>query len=164
MAIIDKKGNVFGVINLFDLFFIIMLMASAFFAVRWIAVAEDPSWIRVKLFQTRCIVTCSVPPYVADLIKEGDELLNSEGAVVGRIDKVLGISPAAVKTYSSKDGEKIYFDSESVTAKLVLDLQSYEKGGEVYSSIAAVPIKVGGGIFVNTNKYSTQTAITKVLK
>lgn len=55
MKFIDKKGKLFGVINVFDLFVLLMLALSIFFTYKWVRMAEDPSWAKVKLF-TRVVL------------------------------------------------------------------------------------------------------------
>lgn len=163
MEIVDKRGRLFGLINVFDLIILFMLGLSAFFVYKWVHMAEDPSWVNVKLYHTHCIAESGFPAYMIDLVKEGDEMVNEDGVVVVRIEKVLSNEPASVATYFSKDGEKLFFSSETRNVTMLLKLQSYEKKGEVYACVSGIPIKVGASFQVTTKKYSNPFIIRKIL-
>ncbi|MBU0604874.1 MAG: DUF4330 domain-containing protein [Candidatus Omnitrophica bacterium] len=172
MKFIDKKGKLFGMINVFDLFVILMLVLSIFFVYKWIRMAEDPSWVNVKILHTRCIAVAELPPYLADLVKEGDEAYNDDGLVVARVEKVSikkeERRPGAV-VYTSKNGEKLFFSSDaSVTAIIMsiqVDLLSYERKGDVYAVLAGsgTPIRVGTTVGLKTKKYLLQFSVRKII-
>ena len=111
MKLLDEKGRLFGIINVFDLLVLCIIVSLAFFAIKWVRTAEDPSWTRVKTFYTRCyIITNSIKPYVAELVEEGDEMLNEDGLVVARIKRILSdelTNPPESHVYLSKDGDRI---------------------------------------------------------
>lgn len=164
MRLIDDKGRLFGIINVFDLLVLAIIVIAAFFTIKWIHMGEDPSWVRVKMVHTLCVGECVVPDYMVEVVKEGDEMLNEEGLVVVRIEKILKSEPANVVVYSSKDGEKIFFDSKSRRLTVIADILSYERQGVIYSCTADTPLKIGGAFSIHTRKYSIQITVRKILE
>ncbi|MFH1996019.1 MAG: DUF4330 domain-containing protein [Candidatus Omnitrophota bacterium] len=143
MKLIDAKGKLFGVVNIFDALVLAMLIVAALLCFQWFRMGEDPSWVRVTTFFTRCKAEVSVPNYLADTIKEGDEMRNREGLVVARIETILKNDPADAVTYRSKDGEKLFFDTEKRKLTVLLDILSFERLGQAYSVSVDAPIRVG---------------------
>lgn len=166
MKILDDKGRLFGVINVFDLLVLCIIVSLVFFSIKWIQTAEDPSWTRVKTLYTRCVGIASLPSYMVELVKEGDEMLNEDGLVVARIERILNNEPSNVVVYSSKDGEKLFFKDFEKSRKLTLlvDILSYERQGKLYSCIGDILLKVGYSIRMETKEYSSQINIRKILR
>ncbi|MFH1190112.1 MAG: DUF4330 family protein [Candidatus Omnitrophota bacterium] len=165
MKFIDRKGKLLGIINVFDLFVLLILTLSIFFAYKWVRMAEDPSWVNVTLSHMRCIAVTGAPPYIADLVKEGDEAYNDDGLVVAKVEKVLSNEPSSVTVYSSKDGEKLFFESDTRNVTVQLELLSYEKKGDIYAvaSGPGVSIRPGLGIALKTKKYANPFIVRKIL-
>jgi len=162
---IDKRGRIFGIINIFDLLVIFVLISTALLAVKWTQMAKDPSWVSVDTFYINCVVTTSMPEYMVDFVKEGDEMSNEDGMVVMRIEKVLSneLLPRAV--FCSKGGEKIYFYTDQTRIlTLKMKISAYEKKGEIYSCLSAMTIKIGDVFNFTTKKYSTMITIKKILE
>ncbi|GEM_PF-2246646 len=163
IRVIDSKGRLFGAINIIDLIVVMVLVFSAFLAFKWSKVAEDPSWVKVEIFHTRCVAMMQLTPYVADIVKEGDEAVDSDGLVVARIEKLLSNKPSSTLVYTSRDGEKMVFNSESREVRVILDLLSYKKRGEVFASMTGLPIRTGSGLMISTNKYFVQINILEII-
>ena len=165
MKLVDEKGRLFGVINVFDLLVLCIIVSLAFFAIKWVRTAEDPSWTRVKTLQVRCIGISIIANYKVELVTEGSEMLNEDGLVVARIEKILNNEPANLVVYSSKDGEKLFFKDSKENRKLTIlvDILSYERRGEIYSCMTDLPIKVGQDFIMNTKKYSINIDLRKIL-
>lgn len=163
MRLIDKKGRLFGVINIFDAFVLAILISSALFAFKWMRSAEDPSWAKVDLSHTYCIGTMQMPSYVADLVKDGDEAINEDGAIVAKIEKVLDNKPTAVAIYTSNNGDKMYFDSENRDVTVEVKLVSYKRKGGIYACASNLPITIGTNLNLVTKKYSNPLVIRKIL-
>ena len=172
MKFIDKKGKLFGVINVFDLFVLLMLALSIFFVYKWVRIAEDPSWVKVKYSRTRCIAIAEPHPYIVDLVKEGDESYNDDGLVVARIEKVLiekKVWQPTMTVYTAKEGEKLFFSSDkssvSMTMTVQLDLLSFERKGYLYAVAAdgSTPIQAGLNFRMKTKKYSLHLVVREVL-
>ncbi len=164
MRLIDGKGRLFGIINIIDLVVLCLFAAAMVLAFKWVTMAEDPSWVNVKLLHTRCIAVTNIPVYMADLMQEGDEAVNDDGLVVAKIIKVISNESTPVIIYQSKDGEKMFFDPKARNITVELDLLSYHKKGDIYACISVVPIQVGANISMTVKKYSGQFSIHKVLK
>jgi hypothetical protein len=173
MKIIDEKGKLFGVINVFDLFVLVLIVATAFFAIKWARIADDPSWMKVKMMHVNCIGIVEipderapyegVPKYIADIIKEGDTSFNTEGVPVGVIEKVISNEPVKGPVYYSKDGEKLFFNNDSREVTVRLKLLAYEKKGDIYPCITKVPLRIGDGITMKTKKYYLLVSVRKIL-
>jgi len=163
MKWIDSKGKLFGIINVFDLFVLIVLVIAIVFSVRWIQMADDPTWVKVEVLNTRCFGVMQVPTYVAALIKDGDEILSTEGEVVGRIEKVLDNQPSSKIVYHSKEGDELVFDSEARNVSVNLVLSSYAKKGQVFIALTNDPLKVGSQLAIQTKNYCGPVFIHKVL-
>lgn len=172
MRLIDNKGRLFGKINIFDLFVLCLFAATIVLAFKWVIMAEDPSWVDVKILHTRCIAVAVpyAPSYIVDLIKEGDEAYNDDGLVVGKVEKVLiekEVFQPTMTVYTSKEGEKLFFSSDKSIAKetvtVQLDLLSYEKKGDIYAVVSGAPIRIGLSVVIKTKKYSLTFIIHKIL-
>lgn len=163
MEFIDKKGRFLGLVNVFDLAVISLLAVSAVFAFKWAHMADDPSFVNVKTSYTFCEAESLFPAFMADAVKAGDEMRNEDGAVVARVEKVLSNGPASTIVYSSKEGEKLFFNSEKNSITVRLKLQSYEKKGDMYSGISGTPIRPGSGFLITTKNYSNQFTVRKIL-
>jgi hypothetical protein len=164
MKIIDGEGRVFGKINVIDLSVILIIAACAFFSARWIMVAEDPSWVRVELSNIRCIVGLTTQKYLVNNIRKGDDILDSEGKSAGKIGKILENKPCAVKVYSSKDGEKIFFDMDNmVEVEFEVELTCYRRNRVLYASVDSMPLKIGRTLYINTENITCRTIILKIL-
>jgi hypothetical protein len=175
MKFIDDKGRLFGVVNIFDMLVLFIILASALLAVKWARVAEDPSWMKVKICRARCIGLIQLPAYVAELVKEGDEIRDPDGLVQAKISRIISadydITGSTKITYASKDGEKIFLETENndkyssniKSITVLVDLAAYERKGDVYLSSTNVPFRVGDSISFMTKKYATQISVRKIL-
>lgn len=174
MQFIDERGRLFGRVNIFDLVVILMLAAAAVFAFKWIKTAEDPSWVKVKMMNITCVgslempnrnaLSKGIPSYMADLVNAGDEAFDQEGVVVGRVGKVLSNEPVKGPVYSSKDGDKIFFDPDARELRVEISILTFERKGEVYAAATNLPLRVGSNILLNTKKYSVVVNIQDILK
>ena len=166
MKIVDEKGKLFGIINIFDLLVLCILVSCVFFAFQWFRIGEDPSWVRVKIIRTRCIGSTINPDYVTEIIKEGDTMLDGEGLVLARIEKVLDNQPREQFVYYSKDGEKLILhrhDKKDRALKLVVSILSYRRQDKLYSCITNSPIKVGESFPMDNKNYSIMINIRKIV-
>jgi Domain of unknown function (DUF4330) len=166
MKLLDEKGRLFGMINVIDLFVLMVIIYSAVFAVRWIIIAEDPSWTQVTILKAHCVAATEVPDYIADIVKVGDGITDVRGKVVGRIEKFESVgryTPPAV--YYSKNGARVVLHSRSNQRSLMvyIALLVYEKGGQLYSLIDNNPIRIGSSIFISTKNYSSNGVVRKIL-
>lgn len=172
MKFIDKKGKLFGVINVFDLFILLMLALSIFFTYKWVRMAEDPSWAKVKYSRTRCIAIAEPLPYIVDLVKEGDETYNDDGLVVARVEKVSiekEVRRPTMTVYTSKEGEKLFFSSDRSSVAVIMTVQlnllSYKRKGYLYAVVADAntPIQAGLNVTIKTKKYTILFVVREVL-
>lgn len=164
MRVIDNKGRLFGVINIFDLFVLSIIIFIAFFAIKWTRIADDPAWMKVRLSHTRCVGLMQLPSYVAELVRKDDEARDSEGIVMARIEKIVSNEVTPVATYVSGRGEKAFVNNASIRdITVIVDLATYERKSDVYSLITNLPLKVGNDISFNAKNYFSQISIRKIL-
>ncbi|MFC1577297.1 DUF4330 domain-containing protein [Candidatus Omnitrophota bacterium] len=163
MRIVDEKGKLFGIINCFDLLVLLVIASFAFFAFRWFQMGEDPTWVRVKTLRMRYVAETVVPDYLAKVVKAGDSMDDSKGLVLARIEKISKNEPADVITYSSEDGDKLFFDKTRRRLLMVVDILSYKRLGEIYSCSVDTPLKVGGVYMLHTKDYTLELTMREVL-
>jgi len=163
MRILDDDGKLFGIINLFDLIALLIIAGSAFFAYKWATVSEDPSWAKVDYRDRYCIASIDVAEFMVEAIKEGDEMLNLEGKVVGHIEKILEVQESRGTVLTSKTGEKISFSSESKRIIAMLKVLTYTLRGETYLYSTSNLLKIGSALEVSTKKYTLNGVIQKII-
>ena len=163
MKILDRDGRLFGLINIFDLIVLLMLVTSGIFGFMWFTVAEDPSWVRIEHFYTRCLVQFYVQSYIVEYVKEGDKMVNSEGVVELSLLKIIKTEPSSTVVYASKEGEKLFFTSDTTKFTAEMDLLSYRKKGELLFAVSGNPLKCGSAFAITTDKYKTSIEIVKIL-
>lgn len=163
MKIIDKRWKVFGIINIFDLFVICMIVSLSLVYFKWTTTAEDPSFIKSETIRVRCKGIANVSGHVVDLIKEGDTMLGENGDVICRIYKVIEVKPMSQVIYKSKDGEKIFSNSDFMKVTMILDLEAYKRLNEMYFENLGCPVVGGGVVTIRTKKYTTPVTITEFL-
>ena len=165
MKLLDEKGRLFGKINVIDLFVLIVIIYAAIFAARWIKIAEDPSWAQVTISRAHCTAVTEVPNYIANIAKVGDEIIDVRGKVVGYIEKIepfSGRTPPAI--YYSKNGERIalYKHNNQRSLLVHIALDTYEKGGQLYSAIDNNPMMIGSAMLISTKHYSSNGLVLKI--
>lgn len=164
MKVIDAKGRLFGVINIIDLAVLGMIAGAGAMAYTWTTMADDPSWVKVKPQHVQCIgVFTDMPPYVAALVRPGDESRNEDGIVVARIEKVLGDAPVSSVVYEAKDGSKVTLETRTREVTVLADITAYEKNRCLYAAVTAAPLKVGSSIPVTARDYANPLNIRKIL-
>lgn len=164
MSIIDNKGRLFGIINLFDLVVILVLLTGVVMSLRWINASEDPSWVQVKTFKVRCMGIAQMPVFTAELVREGDRAYNYEKMPTGTIEKILSVKPSPVLTYVSDEGEKVFYDNRVKELTILAELDAYEKKGDIYLAATNGPLRVGDAVTLTTDKYALQLSVRKILK
>jgi hypothetical protein len=166
MKMIDEKGRLFGAINLFDLVILCMIGFLGFFAFKWISAAEDPSWTRLENVHVKAECVTLVPDYVAKLMKEGDEMVNAEGLVIARIEKIIKVEPmqlklsVAVPASTTEEGQ-LFFDKENKKITLSLDMLAYRRSGGYKLYAANNPCLAGIGFTFVTQQYGAIMVISK---
>jgi hypothetical protein len=165
MKIVDDKGKIFGIINVFDLFVLCAMGFAAFFIFKWTVSAEDPSWVKVQTVRVKCEAIATMPSYIADLVKEGDTMRDDDGVVVARIEKILKVEPmkARISVYSAGEEENVVLDTESKKMTLLLDLLACKKKNSLHSYAAGNLLNPGFAFTFNTKGYSTVITYKKVL-
>jgi len=178
MSLIDNKGRLFGVVNIFDLFVLCVLSSMIFFAFKWARIADDPEWMKIKLFSTRCVGIVRLPAYIAKLVKEGDEGKWSDGVVAARIVKIISYEKEEsayieVPVFFSKTGEKLVmetikkendkYEDEVITLVLLVDVTCYNKKGVVYCYTTSEPLRIGTNVTSSTEDYNFTVNIRKIL-
>ena len=121
MKVIDSKGKLFGIINVFDLFVISVIVFTAFFILKWAMIADDPAWMKVKISHANCVGVMQMPSYIAELVKEGDETCDSGGIVMARIAKIISNDATPVITYVSKENDKVFFNNNEREITVIVD-------------------------------------------
>lgn len=161
--LLDAKGRLFGFINIIDLAVILLCVFFAVVAVRWAHVAEDPTPAKINMRYVPCVAFMAVPSYLAEQIKVGDEGLNNDGVVIARLDKIVSNNPYSVDVYSAKDGEKLYFNSDTREVIVRMSVLVYERKGDLFSCFTNALLRIGEGYTFTTKKYVTNVTIRKVL-
>lgn len=165
MALIDDKGRLFGLINIFDLFVIGIIALVAAFSFQWAKLAEDPSWVKVETMRVKCEGVAVVPSYVFDLMKDGDSMVNEEGINIAEIKKVVKAEPMQVKlvTYSNSDEGELLVDKDNKKVTLILEMAAFKKNTIPYLYASNGPFNVGYGFLMNTRDYVARVNIVKIL-
>ncbi len=106
MRFIDDKGKIFGLINIFDLLFIILIFAviipGAAFQYRHFKdqkVEEEQKYRHIyKYVKAKAYLM----PEVADRIKKGDRLLDEDGNVLLEVDNMIANKPVFLGAVAEK--------------------------------------------------------------
>lgn len=162
MRLVDEKWRLFGIINIFDLFVLCVITFLIFFSFKWATIAEDPSFIKSETVHIKCKGIATLPDYTADLVKEGDTMLDANGNVICKIEKVLSVIPVTQMTYQSKDGEKIAFFSDQVKTTILFDLTVYKRDNEIYFENLGCNVTAIRQITMKSKNYTITVSITEM--
>lgn len=156
MKIIDKKGNLFGKINLFDLFVLLLVFVIAIFGFNRINNNSTFSSVETKDITFELFIH-NVRNVTTNTIKIGDEIKHFEtNQIMGEIieKKVM----PATKHVETEDGK-------IVTAEMPdrYDMLLTVKGEGIINNVeiilGAKTIRVGSQIKVRTPKYEVETTV-----
>lgn len=166
MKIIDDKGRLFGVINIFDAGFLFAALIAILLTIKWITTAEDPSWVKLEQRHVKFKCDITISKSLIELVNEGDVLLDDDGKPIGRIDKIISIEPVQTASYISKDGEKIFItDSGNVVLNVIADMMVYEKNKKLYPYNDNISHITGGSnIAVKTDRCTLSLKIIETLE
>ena len=163
MKIVDKRLKLFGIINIFDLFVLCAIGFLTLFCIKWTMIAEDPSFIKSETVHVKCKGITTVPGYMSDLIREGDTMLNGNGNVICRIEKVLSVVPATQVVYQSKDGEKIFSVSDQVSIAILFDLAVYKRKDGIYFENLGSSLTDIRQVTMKSKDYTITIAIMEII-
>lgn len=171
MRLVDEKWRLFGIVNIFDLLVLCAITSLIFLTFKWATIAEDPSFIKSETVHMKCkgfatvpdcISSLAVPDYIASLIKEGDVMLDENGNVICKIEKVLSVVPGAQMVYQSKDGEKIFSNSDRVKMALQFDLTAYKRKDGIFFENLGCNVTNIRQITMKSKKYTVILVITEM--
>lgn len=163
MRLVNEKWKLFGVINIFDLFVLCVITFLIFFSFKWAMIAEDPSFIKSETIHLKCKGVTTVPDYMSNLVKEGDTMLDPNGNVICKIEKILSVVPAVQIIYQSKDGEKIFLGSDQVKIALLFDLTAYKRQDGIFFENLGCNVTNIRQIIMKSKNYAITVVITEIL-
>lgn len=162
MKLVDEKWRLFGIINIFDLFVLCVMAFLIFFSFKWATIAEDPSFIKSETIHVKCKGVTTVPEYMTNLIKEGDTMLDANGNVICKIEKIFSIAPTGQMIYQSKDGEKIFSIPDQVKIAFLFDLTVYKREDGIFFENLGCNVTNIRQITMKSKNYTIIVSITEI--
>ncbi|MBN6186615.1 DUF4330 family protein [Aneurinibacillus sp. BA2021] len=162
MKVFDQKGRVFGVINILDLFLILLLIAALVFAgIKFTQGENTAAGPKEKKEITYVLYNSAEHPFVVDQIKQGDVLRNKDNNQ--KIGEVVSVekNPGKVAV-TTADGRMVM---STVPEKYSVFITVKTKGevvGETAIGEDGSALLTGGKVAVKGPKYMIETLISKV--
>ncbi|MCX5677938.1 MAG: DUF4330 domain-containing protein [Candidatus Omnitrophica bacterium] len=165
MKVIDEKGRIFGLINIFDLFVLFVIAFIALFAFKWIRLADDPSWVKVENVHIRCEAVALVPVFVTDIMKEGDVMRGADGTIIARIEKILKVEPVemTLKDSAAAGEAKAFIDPTSKRVTVLIEMLAYKRLDSLRMYAGAGVFNIGLGFSFETKNYNVTWTVIKVI-
>jgi len=151
MKIIDRKGRLFGSINIIDLSVLIFLVLLIPMASYWFKLSKNPKEVTEKK-AGYCRVEArfdNIPHEVAQSIREGDYEKNRNGVVCREVMAVVRDEKTASANPNNRD-------------VVLLMKVLYFKFDDGYMMNGGVELLVGSQIYFRTERYVLKGVITKV--
>jgi hypothetical protein len=161
MQIINEKGKLFGVINVLDLLFLVIIVLGLvigykYFSGSAVAGVQGNVYFEVELK--------SVKQEFADKIKVGDEIKDSiKGYYLGKVSNIT-VSPEVSTnwdTVSETFVEKESPEDKTVLIEVLANGAVNDDEGFIYAE--GQPVAVGKEMFIKGKGYAHQGYITKVV-
>ncbi len=153
--IIDEKGRIFGLINVIDLFVMLVLVLFVpiallgYKAVNWDMISER-EWLPVKIRLSETEIEYN------DVIRKGDLEKDAYGKTIAEITSV---SMNPLKVWILVDNKMLTTIDHPDKKEIVIELSllCVKKGGAYYYK--ATPVKIGKAIGFSTEIYSVSGTI-----
>jgi hypothetical protein len=162
MKAIDEKGKIFGVINILDLFLILLLIGALVFAgIKFTQNEDVASGPKTTKEVTYVLYNSAEHPFVVDQIKVGDIIKDKDKNVP--IGKVVSIDKQPGKAaVSTADGRMVMATvpekySVYITVKTKATVSGHTAVGEGDNALL-----VGSKLSIKGPKYMIETIISKV--
>lgn len=160
MQIVDEKGKLFGIVNVLDLLFLLiiiigLLIGWKYFSGRAIDGTKANVYFVVELK--------SVKKDFADKIQKGDEIKDSiKGYYLGKVSDI-DIKPEISTNWDTISGEFVESESpEDYTVLVEILANGTVKDDEGFIYAETVPVSVGKEMFIKGKGYAKAGYITKV--
>lgn len=157
MALIDKKGRLFGLINVIDLLVIILVMVVvARFAIK----ANQKPLANVEKKLEVVLLVKDVRDATANVIKEGDIVRETKtNNLLGSVTKV-EVKPAETLV-NTADG-RILKVQHPVLKDVYITLEGTGTVGENAIVLGGTEIRIGTTLQVKTNIYSVASTVMEI--
>ena len=160
MRIIDEKGKLFGIVNLFDLFVVFAILIVAFAGYKYLSGrAIDGTKANVYFV----VELRSVKKEFADKIKIGDEIKDSvKGYYLGKVSSV-DIKPEVLTNWDSENNQFVKVESPEDYTVLVEILSNGTINNDTETVYAeTVPVNVGKEMSIKGKGYAQTGYIVSI--
>ena len=164
MKFIDEKGKVFGKINFFDflvILFLVGLMPIFYFGNKALSRRTD-----IRDFKTISVKVkfTSIIPELANVLREGDAVKNSNGDTMGILKKVISNAPSgaiSINQLNIRTNDYLLVPNPSAKDVVCLfELCCAEEKG--YLSFNGYVVKIGSNVVLSTDNYDVQGIVIDV--
>ena len=161
MKFVDEKGKVFGKINLIDflaILFLIGLTPIFYFGNKALSGHAD-----VKDFKTISVQIkfTSIIPELANVLRGGDVVKNSNGDTMGVLKNVISNAPSeaiSINQLNIRANDYLLVPNPSAKDVVCLfELKCTEQKG--YLSFNGYAVKIGSSVMVSTDNYDIQGVV-----
>lgn len=162
MKVIDKKGRLFGKVNVIDfIVFIVILCFIPMLIFSYRMLTEKPVRYEKLLYLT--LKFEKVIPEIAPVIKEGDIAIDNADNDIGEITEILSSAPSKVYVIPSvsKDISTKHPDETDIFVKARILTEQRSKHRYYYNN---KPVKVGLNIAFETKLYRLPALIVSMSK
>ena len=161
MKIVDRKGKLFGLINIIDLTVLIFLVSiiAVIMVFGYLTLINGGS-IQAKKWVAVQIKFLGIYPEISGIISAGDVEKNPSGKTAAKLTSIVSINPS--KAWVMVDNKTLSAIDDPVKKDIIVNVEVLctETGGTFYYK--ANPLRIGNNVIFSTDLYTVSGVIIGV--